>query len=66
MECNLMTNLSKFKSNEIILKRIVAIDYNEICSQTLLFKKKIKKFVSKLCPLKYWASDCGKVETDSL
>ena len=65
MECNLMTNLSKFKSIKIILKRIVAINYNQVCSQTLLKKKK-KKIVSKLCPLKYWASDCDKVEIDSL
>ena len=42
MECNLMANLSKFKSIKIILKRIVAINYNQVCSQTLLKKKKKK------------------------
>ena len=61
MECNLMTNLSKFKSNKMILKRIATINYNQVYSQTLK-----TKIVSKLCPLKYWASDCDKVEIDSL
>ena len=41
MECNLMANLSKFTSNKMILKRIVAINYNQVCSQTLKKKEKL-------------------------
>ena len=44
-----MVNLSKFLFNKMILKRVVVIGYNQVCSQTLLKKMS----VAKLCPLKY-------------
>ena len=34
-KCNSMVDLSKFTSNKKILIEIVAIGYNQICSQTL-------------------------------
>jgi len=36
---NSMIDLSKFTSNKKILNKIVVIDYNQVCSQTLFFFK---------------------------
>ena len=44
-----MADLSKFTFNKMILKGVVVIGYNQVCSQTLLKKMS----VAKLCPLKY-------------
>ena len=34
-KCNPMINLSKFTSNKKILSKVVALWYNQVCSQTL-------------------------------
>ena len=39
-----MVDLSKFTSNKKILNKVVVLDYNQVCNQTLSYPFQVKFF----------------------